>query len=545
MVETKRKGAAARRPCLPASVAAGILVLAAGAAWAQGLTGMLPFFPPGEEVTDAVKAHYHFKVVANQSPGGKILFGSNRFYGTGPETYLTENNFYSNGLLYADEVCTSWPLEGMPTFAVTTLRVAVPDYNLHGKTGARTFAPADFPRQSYNIDTATGAPKTDMISQFDLTGREGTVEISRGDIVTDHTGWKCSGPLDASVYRQWNVVVTVDGVSYPVAFALPDDGAHYFTPYEILNFYTEFFQHPGLFKVHFWKLEVQRENSTTWIPLRWFRVHNDAPTNTEWGVRITTDDGIRVLEVSNDAPADFFGDGATFMLPTPVCGDGIVDGSEQCDDGNTLDGDCCSSTCQFDPAGSACTDGVICTEDACDGAGTCTHHVPPVAGCDGPQATKATLTLKKNARSATADALEWKWVSGGPFDAGALGTPATTTDLTLCVFDQTGKAVAATAPAGGQCAGKPCWRTSATTVKYSDKALTPDGLQKLQGKSGAAGRGKLEVKGKGASLRMPSLGLTTPVTARLLRGDGPGCWEATFASHVQKNLPTEFRAKSE
>src|SRR5262249_56340908 len=106
MIAAKREGATPRGASPSVVVAASILVLAAGAAYAQGLTGMLPFFPPGEEVTDAVKAHYHFKVVANQSPGGKILFGSNRFYGTGAETYLIENNFYSNGLLYGDPVCT-------------------------------------------------------------------------------------------------------------------------------------------------------------------------------------------------------------------------------------------------------------------------------------------------------------------------------------------------------------------------------------------------------------------------------------------------------
>ena len=32
----------------------------------------------------------------------------------------------------------------------------------------------------------------------------------------------------------------------------------------------------------------------------------------------------------------------------PVCGDGKIEGDEQCDDGNTEDGDCCSSTCQLE-----------------------------------------------------------------------------------------------------------------------------------------------------------------------------------------------------
>ncbi len=32
--------------------------------------------------------------------------------------------------------------------------------------------------------------------------------------------------------------------------------------------------------------------------------------------------------------------------PQQVCGNGIVEGLEQCDDGNTVGGDGCSATCQ-------------------------------------------------------------------------------------------------------------------------------------------------------------------------------------------------------
>ncbi|NQY91832.1 MAG: hypothetical protein HRT46_09255, partial [Deltaproteobacteria bacterium] len=56
------------------------------------------------------------------------------------------------------------------------------------------------------------------------------------------------------------------------------------------------------------------------------------------------------------------------------CGDGVLDVGEDCDDGNTLGGDCCSSSCTFETAGSTCTDdGDACTTDTCDGAGTCDH----------------------------------------------------------------------------------------------------------------------------------------------------------------------------
>ncbi|MBW1881324.1 MAG: hypothetical protein JRJ84_23460, partial [Deltaproteobacteria bacterium] len=66
-----------------------------------------------------------------------------------------------------------------------------------------------------------------------------------------------------------------------------------------------------------------------------------------------------------------------------VCGDDNVDPGEDCDDGNSDPGDCCSATCQYESFGSACDDGVGCTEgDACDGAGTCQTGTPNDANCD-------------------------------------------------------------------------------------------------------------------------------------------------------------------
>jgi cysteine-rich repeat protein len=61
-------------------------------------------------------------------------------------------------------------------------------------------------------------------------------------------------------------------------------------------------------------------------------------------------------------------------VPVIVCGDNQVDPGEQCDDGNTVGGDCCSPTCTYDPLNSPCADdGQACTLDRCDGAGACTH----------------------------------------------------------------------------------------------------------------------------------------------------------------------------
>jgi cysteine-rich repeat protein len=63
---------------------------------------------------------------------------------------------------------------------------------------------------------------------------------------------------------------------------------------------------------------------------------------------------------------------AGFCGPPPSCGDGIVDQGEDCDDGNTASGDCCSVDCQFESGGSSCSDEQYCNgEETCDGIGNC------------------------------------------------------------------------------------------------------------------------------------------------------------------------------
>ena len=57
--------------------------------------------------------------------------------------------------------------------------------------------------------------------------------------------------------------------------------------------------------------------------------------------------------------------------PKTICGNGIVEPPEQCDDGNVEDGDCCNPDCQFEAGGSPCEDEAFCSYgDTCDGEGT-------------------------------------------------------------------------------------------------------------------------------------------------------------------------------
>jgi len=135
----------------------------------------------------------------------------------------------------------------------------------------------------------------------------------------------------------------------------------------------------------------------------------------------------------------------------------------------------------------------------------------------------------KHATPDTGDQLKWKW-SGSMIAPGDLGSPTTASHYTMCLYDQNSRKLRATAPAGGMCGTKPCWKASRGGFRYADKAATGDGLTKIILKPGEAGKAKISLMEKGANLRLPTLPLSTPVTVQLKRSDGNSCWEGTFSA---------------
>src|SRR5262245_45398609 len=65
-----------------------------------------------------------------------------------------------------------------------------------------------------------------------------------------------------------------------------------------------------------------------------------------------------------------------------ICGNGFLDPGEQCDDGNTLAGDCCDPTCMFEANNSPCASNVCRTGMRCNGAGVCGGGAVNTAPCD-------------------------------------------------------------------------------------------------------------------------------------------------------------------
>jgi len=206
------------------------------------------------------------------------------------------------------------------------------------------------------------------------------------------------------------------------------------------------------------------------------------------------------------------------------CGDGTTDGgcNEQCDDSNTTSHDGCSATCQLE---------FVCPPT-------------PDSGCRLPVQPGAAQVQLADKSPNSKDRLQWKWNKGALTTVGDFGSPTSTTDYVLCVYDA-GNLVALTRiPAGGTCAGRPCWQAKSTGFSYKDKDLTPDGIAQLTLKAGATGKAKIQVKGSRDNLPMPTLPLDLPVVVQLRNSDGV-CWGSTFSAPAVKNEAANYKDKAD
>ncbi len=151
---------------------------------------------------------------------------------------------------------------------------------------------------------------------------------------------------------------------------------------------------------------------------------------------------VNALAIDPATPSLYAGTlgGGVFVLTVTVCGDGIVDGSEQCDDGpaNGQPGDCCTATCQFRPAGTGCANaGDLCTLDVCNATGTCTHSIAPSPTCTMPTVAKGAALLMQ-ALSNGRNRAHFKWGEGPAVPLADFGNPCGGGLNRFCVYEQTG-----------------------------------------------------------------------------------------------------------
>ncbi len=214
-----------------------------------------------------------------------------------------------------------------------------------------------------------------------------------------------------------------------------------------------------------------------------------------------------------------------------------------CDDDNPCtSGDICGGgTCQGAVAdnGTACGSGTLCSGPATCQEGACTTNPTPAVGCKQTvDPTDATITIKDSS-SDNGDKIQWKWRGQQTLN---FGTPTTTTNYALCVYDQASGArrlvVDASIPAGLR------WQSTSSGYKYSDSSGASSGVRAAKLRYGEDRRASINVVARGANTTLPPLALDqdTEVLVQLVTDAGL-CWEAHYGTN-KTNSTTLFRAKS-
>jgi cysteine-rich repeat protein len=207
------------------------------------------------------------------------------------------------------------------------------------------------------------------------------------------------------------------------------------------------------------------------------------------------------------------------------CGNGVLEDSEECDDGNATGGDGCSADC-FTTAS--------CAE-------------APLSGCL--QAEKTQLKLKDDLKNPTSNAKDqgaFQWKKGEAIDVAEFLDPVTgVATYSWCVYDDGTLIDGADVAAGGTCDGKPCWKAAGTSgFQYKSKTAST-GIAQIKMKAGADGKTQVQVKGKSkaGNHSTSSLPLTLPAVAQVVISDGDStlCVEGTFTT-AKKNTEGQVQA---
>ncbi len=189
-----------------------------------------------------------------------------------------------------------------------------------------------------------------------------------------------------------------------------------------------------------------------------------------------------------------------------------------------------------------CADSGCVTDPSCDSPCATGPQV-----CKVPGVTRFTL---RNASDDRRDKMTFSWTFGDATTGAEFGDPTDDTQYMVCVWDYVAGVpqlvMTMVAPPAGNCAGRPCWRSSGNDegFTYRDLGLIPDGLKQVTLRSGPLGESRVVIKGRGLELPDPVMPFAQDpqITVQLVNSLG-NCWGADYVSPAQVNTGTRLKAK--
>jgi cysteine-rich repeat protein/YVTN family beta-propeller protein len=240
-----------------------------------------------------------------------------------------------------------------------------------------------------------------------------------------------------------------------------------------------------------------------------------------------------------------------WIAVVPTCGDGAVGPNEECDDGdaNGTPASCCSPTCMFEPAGTACANpnGVVCGFSTCDATAGCRYTIAPRSDCKAP-ATVHAASLGLTSTDPDDQRITWSWRHGEATALADFGDPTTPSGPTyeLCIYDRTsGVPGLVLGDPLGAISGVPGWKAVKTGFRFRRPADSTNSeiLKSLALNAGAAGKASAAATGGGHFGFVLPLAQSPSVTAQLVATNG-SCWTSEFHA-ARRNDATHFSARSD
>lgn len=207
------------------------------------------------------------------------------------------------------------------------------------------------------------------------------------------------------------------------------------------------------------------------------------------------------------------------------CGNGVTQGTEECDDGNAALGDGCHTGCYE--------------------TGSC--PAAPLTGCLETTGDKGAQIKLLDKSPDTKDKGQFAVKKAEATELEDLKDPVNDDVLyTWCVFDDGDLVMGEDVPSGGTCGTKPCWKATGTKG-FLFKGDGTIGVGQIKLKTGATGKAQVQVKAgsKLGSFDVHGLQVTGDVDSQLVIDDGDEqvCFTGTFTA-PSKSDASKYIAKS-